>query len=73
MSPDIRLGDQVETASCAVWAGLAEPGDRRQDEPLIALMEGGPAETEPVEDAGTEIFDQDVSLVDEMQESLLVL
>ena len=28
-----RLGDQIKTAARAIRAGLAEPGDRRQDQP----------------------------------------
>ena len=61
-----RLGDQIKTAARAIRAGLAKPGDRRQNQPLIALVQGGPAKTEPVEDAGTVVFNQDVGLVDQL-------
>ena len=57
------LSDHVEGEVVLVGAALAEPFDLRVDEARVQRMEVLPAEPQPLDRAGGEVFDEDIGLL----------
>jgi len=57
------LGDHVKGEVVLVGAALAEPFDLRIDEARVQRVEVLPAEPQPLDRAGGEVFDEDVGLL----------
>ena len=56
----LALGDLVVPGAAALGTVVAEPADPQDDEARVELVQALDGEAEPVEDAGTEVLEEDV-------------
>src|SRR5205085_315086 len=69
--PAHRFGDGGETGALGVRAGLPVAGDARDHEPRVDLPEALRPEVPLLERAGTEVLDEDVAVLDQLEQQLL--
>src|SRR5689334_7848917 len=68
-----RLHTDVVARPVPLRAGLAVSGDRRVDDPWVALLDGIVVDAEPLHDTGTERLDHDIGSLGEGEEGLAPL
>ncbi len=68
--PAHRLGERAEAGARAVGPELAEPGDARDDQPRVGLVQPLGRQAPALEGAGPEVLDEHVGLGDQAQQQL---
>src|SRR5207253_10179608 len=69
--PAHRLGHGREARPLGIRAGLAVPGDARQDDPRVHVLHSLEADVPALERAGPEVLRDDVRPADELEQELL--